>query len=128
MFSHEKEGIPVELIQHLDVCVEVPQEGIIRSMNVHVTGASKILIFVFINFFSSCYKYFCCLCLCSLYLGICPSTNGIVPRALNSVISWIASEFVLKRIWSSPDMTSPYQIFEFPQIFSIIISGKTLLV
>lgn len=39
MFSHEKEGIPVELIQHLDVCVEVPQEGIIRSMNVHVTGA-----------------------------------------------------------------------------------------
>ena len=41
---HEKEGIPVELIQHLDVCVEVPQEGIIRSMNVHVTGASKYLL------------------------------------------------------------------------------------
>lgn len=40
-FSHEKEGIPVEVIQHLDVCVEVPQQGIIRSMNVHVTGASK---------------------------------------------------------------------------------------
>lgn len=40
--SHEKEGIPVDLIQHLDVCVEVPQEGIIRSMNVHVTGASKL--------------------------------------------------------------------------------------
>lgn len=36
---NEKEGIPVELIQHLDVCVEVPQEGVIRSMNVHVTGA-----------------------------------------------------------------------------------------
>ncbi|KZS02969.1 putative Methyltransferase TARBP1 [Daphnia magna] len=39
ILGHEKEGIPVELIQHLDVCVEVPQEGIIRSMNVHVTGA-----------------------------------------------------------------------------------------
>ena len=37
--SNEKEGIPVELIQHLDVCVQVPQDGIIRSMNVHVTGA-----------------------------------------------------------------------------------------
>jgi tRNA G18 (ribose-2'-O)-methylase SpoU len=39
LIRNEKEGIPVELIQHLDVCVEVPQEGIIRSMNVHVTGA-----------------------------------------------------------------------------------------
>ena len=29
----------MELIQHLDVCVEVPQDGVIRSMNVHVTGA-----------------------------------------------------------------------------------------
>ena len=29
---NEQEGIPVELIQHLNVCVEVSQEGIIRSM------------------------------------------------------------------------------------------------
>lgn len=39
VLGNEKEGIPVELIQHLDICVEVPQEGVIRSMNVHVTGA-----------------------------------------------------------------------------------------
>ena len=44
--SHEKEGIPVELIQHLDFCVEVPQTGIIRSLNVHVTGASNSTTFI----------------------------------------------------------------------------------
>ena len=37
--GNEKEGIPVELIQLLDCCVEIPQHGIIRSLNVHVTGA-----------------------------------------------------------------------------------------
>ena len=35
----EKEGIPVELIQQLDICVEIPQFGRIRSLNVHVSGA-----------------------------------------------------------------------------------------
>ncbi len=39
---NEKEGIPVELIQLLDVCVEIPQRGIIRSLNVHVSGALLI--------------------------------------------------------------------------------------
>lgn len=39
LLGNEKEGIPVELIQMLDVCVEIPQVGVIRSLNVHVSGA-----------------------------------------------------------------------------------------
>lgn len=39
LLGNEREGIPVELIQMLDVCVEIPQVGIIRSLNVHVSGA-----------------------------------------------------------------------------------------
>lgn len=39
---NEKEGIPVDLIQMLDVCVEIPQTGVIRSLNVHVSGAILI--------------------------------------------------------------------------------------
>ena len=29
----------MEMLQQLDVCVEVPQDGVIRSMNVHVTAS-----------------------------------------------------------------------------------------
>lgn len=36
---NEKEGIPPDMLQQLDVCVEIPQQGIIRSLNVHVSGA-----------------------------------------------------------------------------------------
>ncbi|CAD5123311.1 DgyrCDS11670 [Dimorphilus gyrociliatus] len=39
VLGSEKEGIPVEIIQLLDECVEVPQLGVIRSLNVHVTGS-----------------------------------------------------------------------------------------
>ncbi|KAK7505417.1 hypothetical protein BaRGS_00003162 [Batillaria attramentaria] len=39
VLGNEKEGIPPELLQQLDVCVEIPQQGIIRSLNVHVSGA-----------------------------------------------------------------------------------------
>ncbi|XP_069786930.1 probable methyltransferase TARBP1 isoform X2 [Narcine bancroftii] len=39
LLGNEREGIPANLIQHLDVCVEIPQRGIIRSLNVHVSGA-----------------------------------------------------------------------------------------
>ncbi|XP_076099114.1 tRNA (guanosine(18)-2'-O)-methyltransferase TARBP1-like isoform X1 [Mytilus galloprovincialis] len=39
VLGNEKEGIPVQLINQLDVCVEIPQQGIIRSLNVHVSGA-----------------------------------------------------------------------------------------
>ncbi|GCB68596.1 hypothetical protein scyTo_0005329 [Scyliorhinus torazame] len=39
LLGNEREGIPANFIQHLDVCVEIPQCGIIRSLNVHVSGA-----------------------------------------------------------------------------------------
>lgn len=39
LLGNEREGIPVELINLLDVCVEIPQQGVIRSLNVHVSGA-----------------------------------------------------------------------------------------
>ncbi len=39
LLGKEKEGIPVEFLQVVDQCVEIPQLGIIRSLNVHVSGA-----------------------------------------------------------------------------------------
>ena len=39
VLGNEKEGIPIDVIDILDVCVEIPQSGRIRSFNVHVTGA-----------------------------------------------------------------------------------------
>lgn len=39
VFSNEKLGIPSELLHLVDKCIEIPQVGIIRSLNVHVTGA-----------------------------------------------------------------------------------------
>uniref|UniRef100_A0ABI7YQE0 tRNA/rRNA methyltransferase SpoU type domain-containing protein n=1 Tax=Felis catus TaxID=9685 RepID=A0ABI7YQE0_FELCA len=42
LLGNEREGIPANLIQQLDVCVEIPQRGIIRSLNVHVSGALLI--------------------------------------------------------------------------------------
>lgn len=42
LLGNEHEGIPANLIQQLDVCVEIPQLGIIRSLNVHVSGALLI--------------------------------------------------------------------------------------
>lgn len=42
LLGKEKEGIPVELLQLVDECVEIPQLGIIRSLNVHVSGALAI--------------------------------------------------------------------------------------
>lgn len=42
LISNEHEGIPANLIQQLDVCVEIPQQGVIRSLNVHVSGALLI--------------------------------------------------------------------------------------
>ncbi|KAK1356468.1 putative tRNA (Guanosine(18)-2'-O)-methyltransferase [Heracleum sosnowskyi] len=39
VLGREKEGIPVELIHILDACIEIPQLGIVRSLNVHVSGA-----------------------------------------------------------------------------------------
>ncbi|XP_015117795.1 probable methyltransferase TARBP1 [Diachasma alloeum] len=39
LLGNEKTGIPANLIQLLDTCVEIPQAGVVRSLNVHVTGA-----------------------------------------------------------------------------------------
>ena len=39
LLGKEKEGVPVELLDLVDICVEIPQHGLIRSLNVHVTGA-----------------------------------------------------------------------------------------
>ncbi|CAN0842679.1 Probable methyltransferase TARBP1 [Linum grandiflorum] len=39
VLGREKEGIPVDIIHLLDACVEIPQLGIVRSLNVHVSGA-----------------------------------------------------------------------------------------
>ena len=41
VLGKEKEGIPVELLQCciIDQCIEIPQFGLLRSLNVHVSGA-----------------------------------------------------------------------------------------
>ena len=35
----EKTGIPLSILRLLDVCIEIPQFGLIRSLNVHVSGS-----------------------------------------------------------------------------------------
>jgi tRNA G18 (ribose-2'-O)-methylase SpoU len=42
LLGKEKEGIPIEYLQVVDQCIEIPQYGIIRSLNVHVSGAIAI--------------------------------------------------------------------------------------
>jgi tRNA G18 (ribose-2'-O)-methylase SpoU len=42
VLGSEGQGIPAPLLPLLDVCVEIPQYGLIRSLNVHVTGAIVI--------------------------------------------------------------------------------------
>ncbi|KAK6489347.1 putative methyltransferase TARBP1 [Huso huso] len=42
LLGNEREGIPANLLQHLAVCVEIPQHGVTRSLNVHVSGALLI--------------------------------------------------------------------------------------
>ena len=42
LLGREKEGIPVELLQEIDYCLEIPQYGVIRSLNVHVSAALAI--------------------------------------------------------------------------------------
>jgi len=39
LLGAEKEGLSADIIGECDVCVEIPQEGNVRSLNVHVTGA-----------------------------------------------------------------------------------------
>ena len=35
----EKEGIPVEYLSEMDILIEIPQFGVTRSLNVHVSCA-----------------------------------------------------------------------------------------
>lgn len=42
LLGKEKEGIPTEYINLLDKCVEIPQLGVTRSLNVHVSGSITI--------------------------------------------------------------------------------------
>lgn len=39
LLGNEKRGIPVDLLQLLDASVEIPQLGLIRSLNVHVSAS-----------------------------------------------------------------------------------------
>uniref|UniRef100_A0A182PW31 tRNA/rRNA methyltransferase SpoU type domain-containing protein n=1 Tax=Anopheles epiroticus TaxID=199890 RepID=A0A182PW31_9DIPT len=39
VLGHEKNGLPAEIIRHLDLIGEIPQFGVVRSLNVHVTAA-----------------------------------------------------------------------------------------
>ena len=42
LVGKEREGIPVEYLQEVSVCLEIPQFGVIRSLNVHVSTALAI--------------------------------------------------------------------------------------
>ncbi|CAB4279400.1 unnamed protein product [Prunus armeniaca] len=42
VLGREKEGVPVDIIHVLDACLEIPQLGVVRSLNVHVSGASAL--------------------------------------------------------------------------------------
>ena len=42
LLGKEKEGIPVKFLHVVDVCVEIPQLGVIRSLNVHVSASLAI--------------------------------------------------------------------------------------
>lgn len=39
LLGREREGIPADLLEIMDHTVEIPQLGLIRSLNVHVSGA-----------------------------------------------------------------------------------------
>jgi tRNA G18 (ribose-2'-O)-methylase SpoU len=39
LLGREREGVPAPLLRLLRACVEIPQSGLIRSLNVHVSGA-----------------------------------------------------------------------------------------
>lgn len=39
ILGNENDGIPAEILHLVDDCVEIPQFGVIRSLNVHVSGS-----------------------------------------------------------------------------------------
>jgi tRNA G18 (ribose-2'-O)-methylase SpoU len=42
VLGRETTGMPPQILQALDCCVEIPQLGVVRSLNVHVSGALAI--------------------------------------------------------------------------------------
>jgi|TARA_B110000091_G_scaffold194828_1_gene221018 tRNA guanosine-2'-O-methyltransferase len=42
LLGREKTGIPSQFIHMLDHCVEIPQLGLVRSLNVHVSAAIMV--------------------------------------------------------------------------------------
>lgn len=38
VLGREKTGLPIEYIELMDNCVEIPQYGVIRSLNVHISA------------------------------------------------------------------------------------------
>ena len=42
LLGEEQRGVPVELINLVDTCVEIPQLGVLRSLNVHVSASLLI--------------------------------------------------------------------------------------
>jgi tRNA(Leu) C34 or U34 (ribose-2'-O)-methylase TrmL len=42
LLGQERQGTPVELLSLVDACVEIPQFGVIRSLNVHVSASILI--------------------------------------------------------------------------------------
>jgi tRNA G18 (ribose-2'-O)-methylase SpoU len=39
VLGREKEGVPIEILDQVDDTIEIPQFGLVRSLNVHVSGA-----------------------------------------------------------------------------------------
>eukprot|EP00892_Ulva_mutabilis_P002313 jgi/Ulvmu1/12082/UM084_0005.1 len=42
VLGNEMKGIPAEILRLVDVCVEIPQLGTLRSLNAHVSGAISV--------------------------------------------------------------------------------------
>ncbi len=42
VLGSEREGVPVEVLNEVDECVVIPQQGVIRSLNVHVAASVAI--------------------------------------------------------------------------------------
>lgn len=42
VLGNERTGIPAEVLHLVDDCVEIPQFGRVRSLNVHVSGSLAI--------------------------------------------------------------------------------------
>ncbi|CAM9280900.1 unnamed protein product, partial [Sphacelaria rigidula] len=39
VLGREQSGLPLSIIAEMDYCCEIPQQGVLRSLNAHVSGA-----------------------------------------------------------------------------------------